>query len=128
LQKTFTGKQTLDAHFCTVGTLFENFHCLQTNYFFIGEMLLQKHHFWIGGLSLFTLLSVPCDDSISENEAGKKERNFAHLLPPIFAGCLEHVHIRGALGWKEAKRPLISNIYIATLLVSSSKIDVNMQL
>jgi hypothetical protein len=51
--------------------------------FFIGEMLLQKLHFWIGGLSLFTLLFVPCDDSISVNEAGKRERNFAHPLPPI---------------------------------------------
>jgi hypothetical protein len=46
-------------------------------------MLLQKLHFWIGGLSFFTLLFVPCDDSISVNEAGKRERNFAHPLPPI---------------------------------------------
>jgi len=64
--------------------LFEDFALPANQLFFIGEMLLQKLHFWTHGFSCFALLPVSCDDSIiSVNEAGTKERNFAHLLPPI---------------------------------------------
>ena len=110
LQRTFASYyQTLDAHFCPAGTLSVRRLCIacKTTFFYWWNAAAKTSFL---DARLFLLRALTCVmwwfNHISK-WSGNKGEKLCSPAATYFAGCLEQVHIRGALGWKEAKRPLI---------------------